>query len=370
MGGSTPVGESYYARMKKFTLRIGEKGWLRNGWPEEYGGLDLSPVKIAIIQEEMDRRNAVIIRLLDLAGMVLSHGTKQQKDYWLPPLGRGEIATCLVQSEPDAGSDLANCKCRADLRGDHFIVNGQKHYVSQAQRADYGQLLVVTDPQAPRRRNLSRVICDMHAPGVTVRPQRDMAGEVELNEVWFEDARIPKEWLVGKPNNAWLEMNQDVGWPAVSGRQRDTFEAFLHYYRAAKAKGDALDQDGLGRRKLAALYVEQSAMAATRLQGLAMSQLRQESGLGPDEQAAEGGVQTAAGSMEPLMQKEWRPKFAQTVMEILGPVGQLGAGSRFAPLGGWPEKHYRARGFETHAHGTIEVLKMVIATRGLGLPRG
>jgi len=199
-GAVSDITDADYQLIKQFTLKLGEKGWLRIGWPEEYGGTRMSPLERSIISEELGRHRGWHIRMADLPGMIIAHGTKEQKDYWLPPLGRGEIATCLVLSEPDAGSDMANCKCRAVLDGDHFVVNGMKHYVSQAQRADYGQLLVITDPEARKRHGLSRFICDMHAPGVTVRPMLDMAGEVELNEVWFDDVRIPKDWLIGTLN--------------------------------------------------------------------------------------------------------------------------------------------------------------------------
>ena len=370
LGTNNVFDEAHYDILLRFTRKIAERGWLRIGWPEEYGGLKLSPVQLEILQEEMTARNATTIRVMDLPGMIIAHGTKEQKDYWLPPLGRGEIATCLLLSEPEAGSDMANCKCRAVLQGDHFIVNGQKHYVSEAQRADYGQLLVVTDPTAPKRRGLTRLVCDMHAPGVTVRGQRDLAGEVELNEVWFEDVRIRKDWLMGSLNGAWLEMNTDVPLVGVLGRAPDTFDPFVDYCRSTLRGGNPLSQDPILRRKLAALAVERAVITQAEWQRIAAGQRRFLGGSEKSRRSAEGGVQTAVGSMEPLLRKEWRPKFAQAVMEILGPLGQLSEGSEWAPLDGWAERHYRMRAFETHAHGTPEILRMVMATRGLGLPRG
>jgi len=134
--------------------------------------------------------------------------------------------------------------------------------------------------------------------------------------------------------------------------------------------GKPLSQDPIVRRKLAALAVERAVITQAEWQRIAAGQRRFLGGSEKSRRSAEGGVQTAVGSMEPLLRKEWRPKFAQAVMEILGPLGQLSEGSEWAPLDGWAERHYRMRAFETHAHGTPEILRMVMATRGLGLPRG
>jgi len=370
-GAVGDINDADYHLIKQFTLKLGEKDWLRMGWPEEYGGIQMSPLKQAIISEELCRCRGWHIRLTDLAGMIITHGTKEQKDYWLPPLGRGEIATCLVLSEPDAGSDMANCKCRAVLEGDHFIVNGMKHYVSQAQRADYGQLLVLTDPEARKRHGLSRLICDMHAPGVTVRPMLDMAGEVELNEVWFDDVRIPKDWLIGTLNDCWLEMNTDAPPGVVGvGTNLDTFEAFISYCRETYRNGKPISRDPVVRRKLAQLAIDQAVMTQIGWQELSNAQRN----FGKPRKVTSpadvgGGIHSVGTSTLPMIRKEWNPRFAQAVIEIMGPLGLLSAGSEWAPLEGWAERHYRLRGFENHAHGTIEVLKMIVATRGLGLPR-
>jgi len=371
-GAVSDITDADYQLIKQFTLKLGEKGWLRIGWPEEYGGTRMSPLERSIISEELGRHRGWHIRMADLPGMIIAHGTKEQKDYWLPPLGRGEIATCLVLSEPDAGSDMANCKCRAVLDGDHFVVNGMKHYVSQAQRADYGQLLVITDPEARKRHGLSRFICDMHAPGVTVRPMLDMAGEVELNEVWFDDARIPKDWLIGTLNECWLEMNMDAPVGGVgAGTSLDPFNAFIDYCKETYRNGKPLSKDPDVRRKLAQLAIDHAVMAQIGWQGLSNGQRNFGKPRRPvPATAAGGGIQSVGASTLPMISKEWNPRFAQAVTEIMGPMGLLSAGSKWAPLEGWAERHYRMRGFETHAHGTIEVLKMVVATRGLGLPRG
>ena len=371
-GAVGDINDADYHLIKQFTLKLGEKGWLRIGWPEEYGGMQMTPIKQAIVSEELRRHRGWQIRMGDLPGMIITHGTKEQKDYWLPPLGRGELATCLVLSEPDAGSDMANCKCRAVLEGDHFIVNGMKHYVSQAHRADYGQLLVLTDSEARKRHGLSRFICDMHAPGVTVRPMLDMAGEVELNEVWFDDVRIPKDCLIGTLNGCWLEMNMDAAVGRLGGgTSLDHFESFIDYCKETYRNGKPLSKDPGIRRKLAQIAIDHEVMTQIGWQELSDAQRN----FGKPKKAVPaesvgGGVQSVGASTLPMISKEWNPRFAQAVMEIMGPMGLLGAGSQWAPLDGWAERHYRMRGFETHAHGTIEVLKMVVATRGLGLPRG
>lgn len=377
-GGAYGTDEEF-AKQKNFTKAIADKGWLKLAWPEEWGGKDASPRQMRILSREIGKRRLRIMRMMDLPPMIFAHGTEEQKKKWLPILGSGEHATCLILTEPDAGSDLANLKTRAVLDGDEWVINGLKHFLHGAHRADFGQLMALTDPNAPKRRGLSRFIIDMRTPGLTIRPMIDMGGYHAVNECYFDDVRLPKENLVGKLNNGWYETNLDRGgqFPggfAEGGGGRSVIERLVEFTKETKRNGKPLNTDPRIRQKIAAAAVLEDILFWFMEQGFGRSEQ-----FYSDPEAArrafiaaarEGGVQQIAGTMPTIMRKEFTPRVAEAVLQVLGPLGQVRSGSKWAPLHGWAERDWRTSATETHAHGTIEILKMVMATRAFGLPRG
>src|SRR5580700_11099302 len=173
----------------EWTKKLADGGWICASWPKEYGGRGLSIMESVVLNEEFARLNAPM--RADFFGdtlvgpTILKWGTEEQKRYFLPKILSGEVAWCQGFSEPDAGSDLASLKTRAELDGDEWVINGQKVWTTQAQFADYIFLLARTDPDAPKHAGISYLLVPMQQPGVEVRPIEQIDGSAEFNEVFF-----------------------------------------------------------------------------------------------------------------------------------------------------------------------------------------
>ena len=207
---------------------LNEAGLAVPQWPVEWGGQDWSPLRRHIWHEEMQRAS-VPIPLAFNASMVgpviATFGSQEQKEKFLPPTANLDIWWSQGFSEPDAGSDLASLRTSAVRDGDEFVVNGQKTWTTLGQYGDWIFCLVRTDPEAKKQRGISFLLIDMTTPGVTVRPIELIDGGHEVNEVWFEDVRVPAENLVGELNHGWdyakfLLGNERVGVAPVGATKR------------------------------------------------------------------------------------------------------------------------------------------------------
>ena len=192
---------------KVWLERMADKGWTAPQWPKEYGGGGLGPEEAAILDEEMKRINARTpvsnFGFWMLGPALLKFGSEELKREHLPPICRGEIRWCQGYSEPNAGSDLASLQTRAEDKGDHFLVNGQKIWTSYADKADWIFCLVRTDNSGPKHDGISFVLFDMDQPGVTTRPIRLISGASPFCETFFDDARAEKRNLVGEAGKGW-----------------------------------------------------------------------------------------------------------------------------------------------------------------------
>lgn len=197
------------AAQRVWLQRMVERGWTAPTWPREYGGAGLSHDEAKVLREEMDRLQcrAPLERIsqgLSLLGpSLLEIGTEAQKRKHLPQIARGEVRWCQGYSEPNAGSDLASIQTRAEDRGDHFLVNGQKTWTSHADKSDWIFMLVRTDPHAPKHRGISFLLVDMSTPGIHTRPFALISGKSSFCEVFFEDVVVPKENLLGELHQGW-----------------------------------------------------------------------------------------------------------------------------------------------------------------------
>lgn len=184
-----------------------EAGYVGLAWPKEYGGQGASFTQQVICNEELAlAKTPPLINTIGLSILgptLVQHGTEAQRKHFLPRILRAEDMWCQGFSEPEAGSDLASLRCRADIDGDHFVVNGQKVWTSLAPIADWIFLLARTDPDAPKRDGISYLLADMKTPGITVRPLRNAAGGIHFSEVFFDDVRIPRDQLVGELHGGW-----------------------------------------------------------------------------------------------------------------------------------------------------------------------
>ena len=343
--------------------KLADKGWLTMAWPEEYGGQSASHMMQVIFAEEMSYRNAPgrdVCGTKMMAPTLMIHGTEEQKQQFLPPVSRGDVQWCQGYSEPESGSDLASFQTRAVEDGDDFIVNGTKVWTSGAHRADHIMVLTRTDPDAPKHRGISFLLCDMNTPGITVNPIINMAGDHSFNMVTFEDDRIPKRNLVGEQNRGWyvgatlLDFERSgVDYSAAAKR---TLEELVDFAKSNYKNGVLLSNDSITRNRLSdlAIEVEVSKLISYNIAWM------QGQGLVPNKEASMGKV----------LGTELQQHVSETGMHMLGMHGQLEPGSKHVPLQGKIEHMYLTDVSQTIQAGTSEIQRNIIATRGLGLPRG
>ena len=204
-GGRNAVFKSDAQRL--WMERMAERGWTVPDWPREYGGGGLSPAETKILRQEMAAIGARLplysFGITMLGPALLKYGNEAQKKRFLTEIARGEIRWCQGYSEPNAGSDLAALQTRAEDKGDHWLVNGQKVWTSYADKADWIFCLVRTDPSAPKHQGISFLLFDMASPGVSTRPILLISGNSPFCETFFDDVKVPKDQLVGALNKGW-----------------------------------------------------------------------------------------------------------------------------------------------------------------------
>ncbi len=357
------AGEEIWEFLRSFQKKLAERRWLTLGWPEEHGGLAASHMMQVIYKEEMSYFRAPTqlgVGPDRLGPTIILYGTDEQKRRHLPGIAAGETVWCQGFSEPEAGSDLASLQTTAVADGDHFVVNGQKIWTSLAQRADWCILLARTDREAPKHKGISYLLLDMKTPGVEVRPLVDMLGRNTFNEVFLDSARIPRDCLVGELNRGWYVAAATLDFER-SGIDRvmtgiRSYEALVEYAGHAGADGGRLLDDTRVRQKLAELAIE---FQAGRLLAYRVASMQEK-----------GQIPNAEASMSKLYGTELQGRVAEAGMEILGLGGQIEPGSQGALLQGEVEQFYMLASALTVAAGTSEIMRNIIAMRGLGLPRG
>lgn len=354
---------------KSFQKRLYEAGYTGFGYPKEYGGVERPAWEIAIIRQELARRGAppgpMSLGPITAGPTILRCGLEWQKKRFLPKILSGEEIWCIGFSEPGAGSDLANVQTTAVKDGDEWVVNGQKVWTSAWRFADFGTLVVKTDPNAPRHRNLSLFIFDCTSPGFSRRPLRQMSGEAEFGEMFFDDMRIPHENLVGELDRGWyvamtglMAERGSGGGGALMGmgvRVLGGVDSLIELAKNTRRYGKVVWEDPTFRQRIAQFAIESEAM---RWSGTRMGARQRKGQLTGDEV-----------SMGKVFSSEMRKRRADMVMEIIGAYSQLVRGSKLAVDDGqWVYRMLRSRG-DTLQMGTSEINRNVIAERILGLPR-
>jgi alkylation response protein AidB-like acyl-CoA dehydrogenase len=351
------------ARAKAWQRKVYDAGYLAMGWPKELGGQGADVMRQTIVNEEMVRARAP--QLVGMMGIqmvgptLIAHGTDEQQRRFLPRILTAEEIWCQGYSEPGSGSDLASLRTRAELVGDHFVVNGQKIWTSNAQYADWMFCLVRTDPEAPKHRGISYLLIDMRTPGITVRPLVQMTGEPGFNEVFFEDVQVPKENLVGRLHDGWTVANSTLfherNMLASTTRTQQLFDGVVRRAKKTVRAGAAATTDPLVRQRLAdlAIRVEMRKLEAYR-------QLTD---------TIRGRPPGIAASVNKLVTCELNHDLARAALEMMGPAGWLTKRDRDALDGGfWPLDFMFALGLVIGG-GTAQIQKNIISERGLGLPR-
>jgi alkylation response protein AidB-like acyl-CoA dehydrogenase len=343
--------------------KLADKGWLTMAWPEEYGGQGVSHMMQVVFAEEMSYHRAPgrdVFGTRMMAPTLMIHGTEEQKKEFLPPVSKGEVQWCQGYSEPESGSDLASLQTRAVEDGDDFIINGTKIWTSSAHRADHIMVLTRTDPDAPKHRGISFLLCDMNTPGLTVNPIINMAGDHGFNMVTFDNVRVPKKNLVGEQNRGWyvgatlLDFERSGVDYSAGGRR--VLEELTDYAKNSSQNGSLISDNPIMRNRLANLAIE---VEVSRLISYNIAWMQ-----------GEGLVPNKESSMGKVVGTELQQHLSETGMQMLGLHGQLEPGSKYAPLDGRIEHMHLTNVSETIQAGTSEIQRNIIATRGLGLPRG
>ena len=341
----------------EFTKRVARRGWIGLTWPREYGGQERSHMDRLILTEEMLRYGAPAALHWfgdrQVGGAILSFGSEELKKEFLPRIARGEAYFGLGMSEPGAGSDLASLQTRAAEDGDYYVINGQKTWSSCASFAQYFDVYARTDPDAPRHRGISEFIVDARSPGVSRIPMIDITGTEAWNDVFFDNVRVPKKYLVGEKDRGFYQVLHQLDYER-SGMERlmgnyPLFEAVIQF-----AKDNRLAREPLVPSKLAQLQIE---FEVGRLLIYRVA-LVMEEGRAPNWESA----------MSKAYATEFEKHLANVAMEVLGPYGQLKSGSRLVPARGMAAHSYLgSKGYSLQA-GTTEILKNILAVRRLGLP--
>jgi alkylation response protein AidB-like acyl-CoA dehydrogenase len=348
---------------RRLCRALAARGWLTMAWPREWGGQDASVWMQAVLREEMwahdEPRGPQYMNLNYIGPCIMRFGTPEQKRRFLPPMAAGEVVWTQGFSEPGAGSDLAALTTRAEDRGDHFVVNGQKTWTSYADApADWCFLLARTDPAAPRHRGLSLLLVDMRTAGIGVRPIDTMAGPHEFNDVFFDDVVVPRDCLLGALHGGWEIVRAGLTFERVGvarwARAGRIIELLVDYVREARAGGRPLADDPDVRDKLADLRVRFEAARLLSYRVLSMQ--------------ADGQVPTVEASIARLHNTQLEQAVGHVGLEIFGLGGQLTQDAADAPLRGLLHRQWVRNVPTTVAAGTLEVQKNIIARDGLGLP--
>ena len=377
-GWGTPGTRMTRAERREFAnawaAKLREGGWICASWPTEYGGKGLSLLQQVVLHEEFARAEAPL--RADFFGdtlvgpTILQWGTEEQKREFIPRILQGTISWCQGFSEPDAGSDLASLTTRAELDGDEWVVNGQKVWTTQAQEADYIFLLARTDPDAPKHAGISYLLVPMRQPGIEVRPIEQVDGTAEFNEVFFTDARCPRDNVVGGVDNGWKVAMTTLGFErgssATTGHRRFARELDV-ILREARARGR--DKDPVVRQRLARAWSNVKIMEINGYRALTDA-------LAGTHHAA------ALGACNKMFWSETHQQAMELAMDVLGLDGQVLMGGDEGgemlpgvrrgradyPVGDLQASFFFSRS-ETIWGGTAQIQRNIVGERVLGLPK-
>jgi alkylation response protein AidB-like acyl-CoA dehydrogenase len=342
--------------------RLGEAGWATPTWPKEYGGAGLDPSQARVVNDALARYR--VPRSFNIIGIgmggptLLQWGNDEQRRRWLPAMAQHREIWCQLFSEPGAGSDVAGLATRAVRDGDEWIVNGQKVWTTLAHMARWGMLVARTNPDVPKHKGMTYFIVDMHAPGVEVRPLKQITGDAEFNEVFFTDVRIPDANRVGDEGQGWSVatetlMNERVALSGAGSAGGDNVGGGPVDDLVAEAKRVGAWDDPVLRDRLVQAAIDGRVIKMTNLRAAA---------------GRKGGKRAGPeGSITKLFQAEYNKRLQNLAMDVLGTQATA-----------WPtddtDTLAKVRGFlraraNTIEGGTSEIMRNILGERVLGLPK-
>jgi alkylation response protein AidB-like acyl-CoA dehydrogenase len=347
--------------VRKVVQQMGADGWLGIGWPKEYGGRGMTPIEQFIFFDESMRAGAPVPMLTvnSVAPTIMQFGTEEQKQFFLPKILKGEIHFAIGYTEPNAGTDLASLQCKAVRDGDFFVINGQKIFTSLATDADYIWLAVRTDPEAPKHKGISMLIVPRETPGVRVVPIKNM-GELNTNQTFYDDVRVPAASLVGKLNGGWKLITNQLNHERVtlcsSGMIEGHFEEVVRWAKENKLAD--------GRRVIDQPWVQLNlARIYARLDFLRLMNFKVAWGAEQNQP-----LNPAHASTIKVFGTEFYLEAIRLMLEILGPAGTLRSGSPDVAIRGRIGFMLRSIHILTFGGGTNEMQRDLICLFGLSMP--
>jgi alkylation response protein AidB-like acyl-CoA dehydrogenase len=343
--------------------RLHRAGLVAIAWPVEYGGRGAGFVQQLLYNTEMAQRRAPdpINRsaVAYIGPTIIQWGSDRQREHFLPRILSGEDVWCQGFSEPDAGSDLAALRTQAVVDGDEFVLTGHKVWTSKAHFADWCLVLARTDPAAPKHQGISCLLVDLRSDGITIRPIRQISGQSDFNEVFFDGVRVPRSCLVGELHGGWRVANATLSYEraGLSRTQRieRRLDILLDLARELPVDGRPQIEEPVVRDQLVRFAVEVEALRHISLRASAS--------------ALRGSAPGPEVSIAKLLTSELDQAMAEFGMDLAGPHAALVRGSEHAIKGGNVPLSYLIMRAATIGGGTSEIQRNLIAERILGLPK-
>jgi len=363
LGEESDDPDEVIRRAKDWQRKLYEAGYSAITWPAAYGGKDASPMHAFILGQEMGQfdvpQGVYTIGLGMIGPTIMSHGTEEQKERFLPKMLEGSEIWCQLWSEPNAGSDVASLETRAerDSASGDWVLNGQKVWTTGAQHSKWGLIIARSDPEAPKHRGITCFVVDMDADGVETRPLRQINGSTGFNEVFFTDVRVPDDQRVGDVNDGWRVamttlMNERYA-IGVGGSSGGTLAPLFRLAKKTSSNGGTAFDDAGVRQDLAVAYIHGRLLALTGYRSMT--------------KIAKGGIPGPEGSAMKLVGTRLASEVATTASRILGLRSVL-IGDDGPDDGAWANAFLTAPGIHI-AGGTDEIMKNIIGERVLGLPK-
>lgn len=359
-------GWGYGSWSNEFSRLLGSKGWISLIWPKPYG-MGRPIMDLLILFEELAYSEApwfATAMSFSEGESIIAIGSDELKKELLPGIASGEELFWLGMSEPEAGSDLLGLQTRAMEKDDHYVITGQKVWTGNADRGRYGLLFAKTefDPNVPKTKTISMFLIDKNLPGITVRPLLNLAGEITHNEVFFDDVKVPKKYLLGGKNLALPHMFKTLDYDRFWARFikppfcKIIIEQLVQYARETRRDGVLLSKDPIVRHKLAESAVETEACRVMFWEAGWKLQNKKPA--------------TLEIAVAKLLADEMGQRLFRTGVDIMGPYALLGKDNKWSPLESKIQRLNLLAYGHTIAGGTSEIIRNTIATVGLGLAKG